>query len=97
MTVLAPHTFRRGALSAGPGSFWIESLEPTGYRVSLVNVSESAIQNSSFPNSLQVMSTKSTISKKLEIATKTHELKNPFKTLHIFRDEKIKIQPFGEV
>ena len=34
-----------GAPCQGLGSFWIESPKPTGYRVSLVSVSESGSQN----------------------------------------------------
>jgi len=38
--------YLRGASPPGPRCFWIESLLPTGYRVSLISVSESVSQNS---------------------------------------------------
>ena len=52
----------------GPALFWLQSLLPTGYRVSLVNVSESGSQKSASPqftvNQCRIQA-KSTISQKL--------------------------------
>ena len=66
----------RGAPSPGPDAFGLNPpSQLTGYRVSLVSVSESGSQKPLVPNSLQMLSTKS---------IKTQELRNPFqKIAHI--------------
>ena len=43
----------REASSSGPGCFWIESPYPTGYRVSLVRISESGSEKSLCPRNLK--------------------------------------------
>ena len=54
--------FVRGAPPPGSLPFWLESPYPTGYRVSLVSVSESNSQKSVSPNFPRILSTESAIS-----------------------------------
>ena len=69
MWAFAPHTSHRGS---GLGCFWIEFPKPSGYRVSLVSVTESDSQTvedtvMGVPNSIGILNTESTVSQKLKI------------------------------
>ena len=69
-----------GAPPSGPRRFWIESPQSTGFRITLINVSESGSQKF-----VQNLSTKSTISQKIKIGKLFF---HRFQTLCIYLDQK---------
>ena len=74
----------------GPGCFWIESSQPTGYRESLVSVSESGSEKS--PSRQFITKVKYKIDHNSKTKYRTKKLRNSklrFRTLRIFWDDKI--------